>query len=101
MQVSLLVEPLFDNWWDTKITIDTLALLKANLAAAAFLISFGGNIGKLNPTQLVVMVVLESIFYSLNNQRLLNHWLHVSILQRNNPFWYWQAYIVSSAPCPV
>jgi hypothetical protein len=33
---------------------------------AAFLISFGGLIGKVNPCQLMVLVVFEAIFYGLN-----------------------------------
>jgi len=46
--------------------IDLSALLQANFAVAAFLISFGGLIGKVNPAQLVVLVTFESVFYSLN-----------------------------------
>ena len=37
-------------------------------AVAAVLISFGAVIGKITPFQLLVMTVLELIFYSLNNQ---------------------------------
>jgi ammonium transporter Rh len=38
-------------------------------------ISFGGLIGKVNPTQLVVLVVFESIFYCFNKQYLMIQWL--------------------------
>ena len=30
------------------------------------MISFGGLIGKVNPAQLVMLVTLESVFYSIN-----------------------------------
>ena len=42
------------------------ALLQANFCVAAVLISFGGLIGKINPAQLVVLVVLECLFYGSN-----------------------------------
>ena len=48
VEVSLLLEPLFADWWSTPITIDLMALLNANYAVAAFLISFGGLIGKVS-----------------------------------------------------
>jgi len=35
------------------------------------LISFGGVIGKLSPFQLLVMTIVELVFYSLNNQVFL------------------------------
>jgi len=53
-------------------------LVEGDFAVAAFLISFGGLIGKVNPAQLVVLVVLESIFYNANEQLLMNKWLGVA-----------------------
>tara|TARA_B110001452_G_scaffold195984_1_gene165956 strand:+ start:122 stop:1396 length:1275 start_codon:yes stop_codon:yes gene_type:complete len=75
VEVSLLVEPLLGG---TDVTIGILALLRANFAVAAFLISFGGLIGKVNPTQLVVLVVLESVFYCFNKQILMTAWLGIA-----------------------
>ena len=46
--------------------VDLMVILQANFAVAAFLISFGGLIGKVNPPQLVIMVVCETIFYTIN-----------------------------------
>ena len=50
--------------------IGLLALLRANFAVAAFLISFGGLIGKTSPLQLVVLVVLETVFYCANKRMM-------------------------------
>ena len=51
---SLEVEPLFDESFAGSVTIDMAALLNANFAVAAFLISFGGLIGKVKPCILMV-----------------------------------------------
>jgi len=48
------------------LVINIATLLQANYAVAAFLISFGALIGKISPKQIVVLVVLESIFYGTN-----------------------------------
>ena len=40
-------------------------------AVAAFLISFGGLIGKVGPTQLVIITALESAVYSFNKRVVL------------------------------
>ena len=71
VECALLLEPLFANWWSSKITVDLMALLDANFAVAAFLISFGGLIGKVGPTQLVVITALESAVYSFNKRVVL------------------------------
>ena len=41
-------------------------MLEGGLAAASVLISFGVIIGKLNPFQLLVMGILETILYVIN-----------------------------------
>ena len=41
-------------------------LIEGNFGAAAVLISFGAVIGKVSPTQLVVMTMIEVVFYALN-----------------------------------
>lgn len=66
LEVSLLVEPLFTSAsWGSKIEIGLMSLLNADFAVAAFLISFGGLIGKVGPAQLVLLVVFESICCAL------------------------------------
>merc|ERR1719343_1319475 len=70
MQTAIIFLHLFDSGFD-RFPVDIWALLHGDFAVAAFLISFGGIIGKVNPTQLVVLVVLEAIFYSLNVEFLL------------------------------
>lgn len=76
LQVSLLFEPLFANGFHP-FNIDLMAVLNADFAVAALLISFGGIIGKVNPSQLVVLTCLESVFYCANKQLLLTKWLNV------------------------
>ena len=43
-------------------------MINSLYAVAAVLISFGGVIGKTTPTQLLVMVLVELVFYSINNR---------------------------------
>jgi ammonium transporter Rh len=48
------------------ISLDLVSIVKGNFAAAAVLISFGALIGKVSPTQLLTLAMLELPFYSLN-----------------------------------
>ena len=43
-------------------------MINSLYAVAAVLISFGGVIGKTTPTQLLIMVLVELVFYSINNR---------------------------------
>eukprot|EP00854_Cymbomonas_tetramitiformis_P022832 gene22832-27594_t len=78
VEVAILAEPLFANGWEHKINVDVMSLLHGNFCAAACLISFGGVIGKLNPSQLLVLAFVEPIFYSMNNQLVLTTWLGIA-----------------------
>jgi len=53
VQVAMLVEPMFSVpdaiFAPASFNVDLMALLNGNFAVAAFLISFGGLIGKVNP----------------------------------------------------
>lgn len=60
------------------IKIDFLALLNANFAVAAVLISFGALIGKIGPSQVLVVVVLELTFYSANKIFFLTKFLAIA-----------------------
>ena len=53
--------------------VDLMVILQATFAVAAFLISFGALIGKINPAQLVIMVVCETVFYTINKFMLEEH----------------------------
>jgi hypothetical protein len=76
MQVSIMLEGAMEH--DLKaFEVNMLTLLKGDFAVAAFLISFGGLIGKVNPAQLVVLICLECVFYSANNQYLMVRWLNI------------------------
>ena len=68
VETSMIVDALVACYTghSSDVILDLSALLQANFAVAAFLISFGGLIGKVNPPQLVVMVVFESVFYGIN-----------------------------------
>jgi len=41
----------------------------------ALLIAFGAVIGRVSPLQLVLMVLLQCVFYSVNKSMLLVGWL--------------------------
>jgi ammonium transporter Rh len=56
----------FKNDFDHKIEISIESLVQGNFGAAAVLISLGGYMGTVNASQLVIMAILEVIFYCLN-----------------------------------
>eukprot|EP00931_Biecheleriopsis_adriatica_P018933 TRINITY_DN13066_c0_g1_i1.p1 TRINITY_DN13066_c0_g1~~TRINITY_DN13066_c0_g1_i1.p1 ORF type:complete len:1082 (-),score=215.03 TRINITY_DN13066_c0_g1_i1:68-3313(-) len=56
------------------LSIDFLSLLNGNFAVAAVLISFGGLIGKINPLQITVLVVVELFCYCFNKVYLLQQY---------------------------
>lgn len=56
---------IFDGSY-ARIRLDVEKLIRADYAAAAVMISFGAVIGKLSPSQLVIMTVMEIALYALN-----------------------------------
>ena len=69
-------EPLFSRGgWTEHVNVDIEAFLNADFAVAAFLISFGGLIGKVNPTQLTILTIVESFFYCFNKRIILERWI--------------------------
>mmetsp|Transcript_1325 Transcript_1325/g.5106 ORF Transcript_1325/g.5106 Transcript_1325/m.5106 type:complete len:563 (+) Transcript_1325:1-1689(+) len=71
VQTALLTESFFSTLWWHGVTISYQSLIEANLAVAAVLISFGANIGKVTPAQLVVLTLIECVAYSFNGRVLL------------------------------
>lgn len=76
MEVSIIFEALFSRGgWTEYVNVDIAAYLNADFAVAAFLISFGGIIGKANPTQLTIMTIVESFCYCFNKRIILMRWI--------------------------
>lgn len=60
----------YESTW-TLIPLNILTFTTALDQVAALLISFGGLIGKISPLQLVIMTIVECIFYSINKSIFL------------------------------
>lgn len=69
---AALFEGLFNNNHFKNVSLGITALIQCDFAAAAVLISFGGLIGKISATQLIVMALFEVFFYCLNAQIAVN-----------------------------
>ena len=76
VEASLLLEPLFAHGIQP-FAVSIMSLLEGNFAAATFLISFGALLGKVSPTQTLILVLLESVFYCINKHLILLQWLSV------------------------
>jgi len=61
-----------------KIVVDLYAILNGNFAVAAVLISFGALIGKISPTQVVVLTVIELACYCANKVYFLTNYLAIA-----------------------
>jgi len=59
------------------IHVDTNALLNGNFAAATILISFGAVIGKISPSQLAVMAIIECVCLHFNKEVVNLHFIGV------------------------
>ncbi|RDD37533.1 Ammonium transporter Rh type C [Trichoplax sp. H2] len=67
IQWSTLMLGFCHHWSNFRdITIKTEDLIGSDICAAAVLISFGAVLGKTSPLQLMVMALLEVIFYAVN-----------------------------------
>ncbi len=55
-----------DANWSHAVSLNVGTLIMADFGAAAALISFGALLGKTNAEQMFVIVVLETVFYTLN-----------------------------------
>jgi ammonium transporter Rh len=58
----------FDNNWKNNISFDVGTLINADFAAGAVLITFGALLGKTTPLQMMLLAMIEPIFYSLNEE---------------------------------
>merc|ERR1719337_685492 len=58
--------------------LDFMDLLNGNFAVAAVLISFGGLIGKVSPTQVTVVTLVELVCYCANKVFFLTNMLNIA-----------------------
>lgn len=69
IQYSILINgffhSLFKNHWE-KLTLDITSLITGDFACGAVLITFGAVLGKISVEQLLIVIPLELIFYSVN-----------------------------------
>jgi len=63
-----------------KLSIDFLSLLNGNFAVAAVLISFGGLIGKVSPTQILVLTLVELACYCANKVYFLKQYAETPLI---------------------
>jgi len=63
-----------------ELSIDFLSLLNGNFAVAAVLISFGGLIGKISPTQILVLTLVELTCYCANKVYFLKQYADVPLI---------------------
>jgi len=73
---ALIIENTMHDGFDVK--FEMVDFLNANTGAATVLISFGALIGKISPSQVLVVTFLEMIFYALNKVFFLEGWMKVS-----------------------
>lgn len=67
-----LMHHVFEGTFGDKIGLDVGSAFSGDFAAATVLITYGGLLGKISPTQLLVICIIEVFFYALNAQILLN-----------------------------
>jgi len=63
--------------------VNLMTVLAALDQVTALLISFGAVVGRVSPLQLLLMVALECVFYSINKCLLLAGWLDFIDGERN------------------
>lgn len=73
IQWYLLVDGFWKNVFASSSTwegihLDIFHLIRANFCAGAVMISYGGLLGKITPTQLLVLGVSEAFFFALNER---------------------------------
>lgn len=58
--------------------LDFMDILNGNFAVAAVLISFGGLIGKIGPSQVLILTLVELVFYCANKVYFLTNYLAIA-----------------------
>merc|ERR1719440_698853 len=78
VQWAMIVENIFVKGGLSGIKLDFMDLLNGNFAIAAVLISFGGLIGKIGPTQCLVLCLIELICYCANKVFILTNIFNIA-----------------------
>eukprot|EP00931_Biecheleriopsis_adriatica_P082702 TRINITY_DN5614_c0_g1_i1.p1 TRINITY_DN5614_c0_g1~~TRINITY_DN5614_c0_g1_i1.p1 ORF type:complete len:458 (-),score=80.92 TRINITY_DN5614_c0_g1_i1:31-1332(-) len=78
VQWALWLEMVFVTGSPSEVKWSFMSFLNGNFAVAAVLISFGGLIGKVSPTQLLVITLLELTFYCANKVFFLTNLLNIA-----------------------
>jgi len=77
VQWAIIVENMMTSG-GMKFKLDFMDVLNGNFAIAAVLISFGGLIGKVSPTQLLIVTLLELVCYCANKVFFLTNMLQIA-----------------------
>jgi len=82
VQADVLFEHFFYNALSgetTPVSFDIVTIVRGDLAAATCLISFGALVGKCGMNKLIIVMLFEVVFYTLNKELIFGH-LHAKDL---------------------
>merc|ERR1719453_474408 len=77
LECALFFGPLWATaGWSQHINLDLDAYLAGMYGVAAVLVSFGALIGKVNPTQITLLTMMEVMVYCFNKEVILTRWIN-------------------------
>ncbi|XP_062453795.1 ammonium transporter Rh type B isoform X2 [Rhea pennata] len=72
IQWAILIQGFFYSFLNGKIYMEAQSIVSADFCVGAILISAGAVLGRVNPLQMLLMTLLEVIFFTINEYILLN-----------------------------
>jgi len=78
VQVAIVAEVMMTQKFSFPLKIGMMSFMNGNFAVAAVLISFGGLIGKLSPTQAFLLTCIELKIYCANKVYFLTNYLNIA-----------------------